>query len=97
MDSPVTLDVDIGPLPTTPIAGDNAVAIGTTGSVYSVIAEPGYTYTWSISAGGTIQSGQGTGSVTVDWGLIPGNAIITVNASNACGPAAPVTLACRYF
>ena len=38
--APVMLNVDLGPLPTSSITGDNAVAIGTTGSIYSVLGEP---------------------------------------------------------
>ena len=33
----------------------------------------------------------------MDWGLVPGTAIITVNASNACGPADPVTMPVDIF
>ena len=76
----MALDVDIGPLPTSEISGDIAVAIGTRNVDYSVIPEPGYTYTWSIAGDGTISSGQGTAAITVDWGSTPGTATITVSA-----------------
>ena len=30
------------------------------------------TYDWTLPTGGSISSGQGTGSITVDWGLVAG-------------------------
>lgn len=48
--------------------GDTSICAGTRGVVYSVNPVNGETYFWSIS-GGTIVSGQGTSSVTVDWGM----------------------------
>jgi gliding motility-associated-like protein len=38
-------------------------------SVYYVIASPGITYTWSVAYPGSIVSGQGTNSITVNWGF----------------------------
>ena len=37
-------------------------------SVYYVISNPGNTYTWSVGYPGSIVSGQGTNSITVNWG-----------------------------
>jgi hypothetical protein len=95
--STVTLDVDIGPLPTSSISGDIAVAIGASNVSYSIVPELGYTYTWSIAGDGTIMTGQGTGSITIDWGLTPGTAVVTVTGSNPCGDAADVTLDVDLF
>ncbi len=41
------------------------------------------TYTWTVPAGSSIASGQGTASITVNTGKKSGS--ITVKASNACG------------
>ena len=89
---PVTLDVEIHPLPTSAISGLTTVGENSTGNVYSVIENPGYTYSWNIT-GGTLASGDGTGSITVDWGAA-GSGNVAVTATNtACGlSAAPVNL-----
>ena len=51
--------------------------------VYSVLAIPGLTYTWSVPSGASIDSGQNTSSINVTWGSIAGN--VTVQAANSCG------------
>lgn len=55
---------------------------------------PGETITWTISPAshGTITGGQGTNSITVLWHGQPGTGPwgpVTINASTACGNAAP--------
>lgn len=61
-------------------AGPDHVCTAETGVVYS--ATPGTsTYTWTISSGGTIATGQGTSAVTVDWGEISQTAILSVVAT----------------
>ena len=47
------------------ITGGNSVCIATTQS-YTVALVAGHTYTWIVT-GGTILSGQGTNSITVQW------------------------------
>jgi gliding motility-associated-like protein len=65
------------------IIGNNAVCSNATGEVYSVTAQGGVIYSWTVN-GGTIASGQGTASITVNWGS-GGNASVTVTAqSGAC-------------
>lgn len=55
----------INPLPVPTITGPAAVCLNSTG-VYTT--EPGMTaYSWSVPAGGTIQSGNGTNAITVLW------------------------------
>jgi hypothetical protein len=51
--------------------------------VYSTTAVAGVNYTWTVPTGATITSGQGTGSVVVNWGTVAGS--VSVRASNACG------------
>ncbi|MEA3447999.1 MAG: T9SS type A sorting domain-containing protein [Bacteroidota bacterium] len=65
----VDLDVTIHSLPTSSISGPNSVPENSTQGPYSVNQRTNYSYTWSIPVGnGSIASGQGTNSVTVDWG-----------------------------
>ncbi|MDO9185902.1 MAG: hypothetical protein Q7W13_07815 [Bacteroidia bacterium] len=50
---------------------------------YSIAAVPGATtYTWTVPAGTTINSGQGTTSINATFGNISGN--VCVDASNSC-------------
>lgn len=64
----ITLTVNIHALSPTSLTGktnvpENSVAVET----YSVPALTDYTYTWTVT-GGMISSGQGTPSITVNWG-----------------------------
>ena len=89
--APVSLDVELGPLPTSVIAGATAVAAGSADLNYTVVADAGYTYTWSISGEGAITGGQGTSLVTVNWNTA-GTGMLSVVGSNGCGDAAQVDL-----
>ena len=76
------------------IIGDTNVQEFAQNVSYTVPFNTGYTYTWSV-AGGVIDLGQGTNTITVDWngpGPIAGNVSVIAN-SGACGAAAPVALA----
>jgi len=68
------------------ITGNNGVAKGTTGLIYSVAPVSGVTtYTWTVptAAGWSITAGQGTYSITVTAGSADGPAgTISVTASN---------------
>ena len=77
---------DPPPVVTGPIASLDTVCLGETAATYSVPAQPGYTYAWTSS--GTITSGQGTNTITVDWsalnaGLVSG--AVQVVAANQFG------------
>ncbi len=71
--------------PVTPdnISGDTAVCANQTGLVYSISSRPNETYTWTLPGTSSIQSGQGTASISVNWHTSPGK--IKVKASNFCG------------
>jgi len=84
--NPVNLDVTIHPIKPTLISGQSVVPVGTTGEEYSVVDTLGYTYTWTIT-GGTLASGQGTNSITVDWNSTVGWGEIKVVASDTCDSA----------
>ena len=80
--------MDIHPLPTSVISGEIAVAAGDTGVVYSVSGLTGYTYNWTIT-GGMLGSGQGTPTVTVDWGSGSNGNVSVIGTHTACGLSAP--------
>ncbi len=67
------------------ITGSSRVIINTTGEVYSIAPVPDATsYNWTVPAGATITSGQGTTSITVSFGTTSGN--VSVRAENVgCG------------
>lgn len=75
----------------------DTVCINTPGSTYQVPSlGAGYTYTWTVTAPGTITSGQGTNQINVNWsaagpGLI--NNAVSVFATSPSGcQSLPVTL-----
>ncbi len=74
------------PPPATPsaITGSTAICASTPGLIYSVApVVNATTYTWTVPAGWSIISGQGTNTVTVTAGNNSGN--VSVYASNFCG------------
>ena len=78
------------------IINPDTVCVNATAEQYFVTNTPTSTYQWTITGGGGIlQAGQGTNSITVDWGGVSGlypNAVEVVE-SNASGcPGAPVIL-----
>lgn len=87
-------DIQLLTVPTTSaISGSASVACSQSGVVYSVTSNAGSTYAWTISGGGgAIASGQGTNSITVNWGATPNTYTITVTETNGCVTATPVTL-----
>ncbi len=76
-----------------PITGPVNGVCQQNGVVYSIAAVPTATsYTWSVPAGATIASGQGTNSITVNFtgSFIDGN--ISVLASTVCGSSTVTSL-----
>lgn len=67
----------------TAINGPVQVCMGGGGAVYTTDSISGATYNWQVN-GGTIVSGQGGPSITVDWST-PGTGTVTVNATNNLG------------
>lgn len=75
-----------GSAPATPgsITGGTSQCNGATGVTYSISAVNGATsYTWIVPSGASITAGQGTTSITVDFGSNSGNVCVTAN--NDCG------------
>jgi hypothetical protein len=82
--TPGNLTVTVNSVPSQPgaISGSATVCQGSS-QVFSVANTSGITYTWSVPAGSSITSGQGTNSVTVTIGNSSGN--VNVTPSNTCG------------
>ena len=84
-----------GSLPTPgTVSGLTSVPKGSSALVYSVSPVSGATsYTWTVPAGFTITAGQGTNSITVDYGCTAVSGNISVTATNSCQTTAASTLA----
>ena len=84
---PQVLEVDYvrvydGNLPS--LSGDNLVDHMESGVTYQVDNLPsGSSVSWTVPAGATIVSGQGSSTITVDWGAAGGT--VTATPSNDCG------------
>ncbi len=74
----------------------DTVCANAVGEQYFVTNTPTSTYQWVVTGGGgTLQTGQGTNSITVDWGGISGlypNAIEVIESNAAGCLGAPVLL-----
>ena len=79
----------INPLPAPVITGPASVCAGTTQG-YSVTATTGHTYSWSVS-GGTIASGSGTNSITVNWGAAGAGTVDVTESITATSCSAAAT------
>jgi hypothetical protein len=70
--------------PAPAVTGEKLLCAGTAGVVYSTSNTAGNTYTWNVS-GGTIASGTGSSSITVNWNNeIAGTVSVTENTSHNC-------------
>ena len=72
-------------LPATPavISGPTSVCQNATNVNFSVVPLSGFNYNWIVPAGVTINSGQGTSSINVNWNSTQGT--IYARAQNTCG------------
>jgi gliding motility-associated-like protein len=77
------------PIPVvSPINASDTVCFPSNNEIYSVVNQPWVNYLWSSV--GTITSGQGTNSITVDWsttspGFVPGAVMVTPEANGCVG------------
>jgi len=74
----------------------DTVCANAVGEQYFVTNTPTSTYQWTITGGGgALQTGQGSNSITVDWGAVSGlypNAVEVIESNaNGC-PGAPILL-----
>ncbi|MPM24685.1 hypothetical protein SDC9_71169 [bioreactor metagenome] len=86
----MTVSMSSGPAQPSAISGNSSPCESETGVTYSVTNVAGVTYTWSLPAGWSITSGQGSNSITADAGSSGGT--ITVTPSNSCGDGTAQTL-----
>ena len=63
------------------INGLQVVSVNQTSVTYSVTNTSNTTYTWTVPAGASIVSGQGTNQITVNFGTISGNVTVTETSS----------------
>jgi hypothetical protein len=83
-----SITVTVIPLPSIPFTptGATIVCRNTTGNLYSVPSVTGATsYTWTVPSGATISSGQGTNSVSINFGSAAVSGNICVTSGNSCG------------
>jgi len=66
------------------ITGLQTVNANQTGVTYSVANTSGSTYNWTVPAGATITSGQGTNQITVNFGTQSGYVEVTEVQNNTC-------------
>jgi hypothetical protein len=71
-----------------PVTGPANTCVNGTNYTYSIPAVSGGTYVWSVPAGATIVSGQGTNTIYVSVGSTAGTVSVTVDA---CGNTASAT------
>ncbi|NQZ77976.1 MAG: hypothetical protein HRT61_18020, partial [Ekhidna sp.] len=92
---PIVLTVNVNPLPTSEISGPTSASRSQSTS-YTVEANTGYSYNWTVDAGtgNTISSGDGTNAITIDWGTAAGTYQVSVVGvpPGGCANAAAVTL-----
>ena len=67
------------------ISGNSPICRPATGVVYSVVAQPGVTYVWTVPTGVTITAGAGTNSITTSWSSTAVTNNIKVVGTSACG------------
>jgi len=77
------------------ITGQAAGLCGSNSVSYSVTAKTGMTYNWTVPAGATIVSGQGTSRILADYPLVALSGKINLTASNNCGTSAVRSLAVK--
>ena len=63
------------------VTGDNKVYQNETSKTYSINAVAGASYNWTVPAGATIASGQGTNAITVNWGTAGGDVSVVTTVS----------------
>jgi hypothetical protein len=81
--TPVSYAVTVNPTPVPTIGSTNNPCVGSTNNIY--YTESGMTgYVWTVSAGGTIVSGQGTSTLNVTWNQL-GNQTVSVTYTGTTG------------
>ena len=90
--TPAVFNVTVNAAPVPTITGQTSMCVNS--GNYNYVTQPGFSnYTWTVSAGGSIISGQGTSLAQVSW-TGSGAQTVSVVYSNAlgCFPATPGVL-----
>jgi beta-glucanase (GH16 family) len=66
------------------VLGDESVYQNDINKTYRIDAVTGATYSWSVPAGATIVSGQGTNAIQVNWGTSAGGNVAVTTAVSGC-------------
>ena len=71
------------------VSGDDRVYRGEQGKPYAVntVDDGTNKYAWTVPAGATIVAGQGTGTISVDWGANSAGGPVSVQVSSGCNSA----------
>lgn len=86
-----TQPIMVSPLPVPTISGPDTLCVFSTGNHYGTQLGMS-SYTWGVSAGGTITSGAGTDTIVVTWNSSGMQSVfVNFNDSNGCAAAAPAT------
>jgi hypothetical protein len=72
------------------ISGFSNFCRNTSGNIYSVPAQSGVQFTWTVPTGASISSGQGTNSISVAFSNTAVSGNICVTGSNVCGSGTQV-------
>jgi hypothetical protein len=89
----VTLAVNCTPPSLGTITGTSTLCQGTSPVGYTIALDSKIqTYNWQVPTGATIVSGQGSNSITVDYGANAVSGTVSVNGINGCGTGLPSTL-----
>ncbi|MFN5346751.1 MAG: T9SS type A sorting domain-containing protein [Bacteroidota bacterium] len=67
------------------ISGNSPICRPATGVVYSVVAQAGVSYVWTVPTGVTITAGAGTNSITTSWSSTSVTSAIKVVGTSSCG------------
>lgn len=77
-----------GAVVTSAITGPGSVSCAGGTEIYSVTAVPGSSFTWTVPAGATLLSGQGSSSISVDLNGTAGNISVVQTTAGGCTGAA---------
>jgi hypothetical protein len=81
--APAIFNITVNPVPVPTIGSSNNPCVGSSGNMY--YTEASMTgYVWTVSAGGTIVSGQGTNAINITWNGV-GAQSVNVNYNNSFG------------
>jgi hypothetical protein len=88
-----TVEINMGSAPAVAITGSGSVAANQAAVIYTATNNSGVTYVWTVPSDANIVSGQGTNSITVDFGITDGNIAVTeTNIFGSASASLPVTI-----